>query len=337
MGETRVVGVDLGGTHIRAVLADERGRILKRREVRTLAAEGLPAVLDRIIATVREVCAGEPIATIGIGAPGPIDSAAGLVSTPPNLPGWVNVPLGIIVQEAVGIPTFLGNDANVAALGEFAFGAGKDVQHLIYITVSTGVGGGVIVAGMPLEGQRGAAGEIGHTIVEPEGPVCSCGGRGHLEALVSGTAIGRQAREEIAAGRASLATELARDNPNGVTARIITQAAERGDALALELLARAGRRLGYAVTNLVHIFNPQMVAIGGGVSVAGENLLGPMRETVLEGVMPVFTEDLQMVRASLGTDAGIYGALALALRGAETLSRNEGKGERGKAKGAAVL
>ncbi len=319
--ERLVVGVDLGGTHIRAVLANEQGRILDRAQVRTYAAEGLPAVLDRIITTVRRVAEGVPgVAAVGIGAPGPIDSRSGVVSNPPNLPGWVNVPLGRIVEETVGIPTFLGNDANVAALGEFAFGAGKDVQHLIYITVSTGVGGGIIVDGKLLEGQRGAAGEVGHMVVEPGGPLCSCGGYGHLEALVSGTAIGRQACEAIEAGRWSIATELACDNPNGVTARIITEAAKQHDELALELLAQAGRRLGYAVINLVHLFNPQMVAIGGGVSVAGEHLLGPMREVVLDGLMPVFKQDLQMVTASLGTDAGIFGTVALALQGAEQLA-----------------
>jgi glucokinase len=319
LGETRVIGVDLGGTHVRGVVADEQGRFLDRCEVRTLAAEGLEAVLGRITSVVRELCAREPrVSAIGIGAPGPIDSRAGVVSTPPNLPGWVDVPLGRILQEAVGLPTFLGNDANLAALGEFEYGAGRDVRHLIYITVSTGVGGGIVVDGRLLEGQRGAAGEVGHMVVEPGGPLCSCGGYGHLEALVSGTAIGRQAREALQAGRSSLATELARGNPTGVTARVITEAGKQGDALAVELLTRAGRRLGLAVINLVHLFNPQMVAIGGGVSVAGELLLGPMREVVLDGVMPVFKEDLQLVPASLGRDVGLFGAVALALRGAST-------------------
>ncbi len=321
MSEMRVIGIDLGGTHIRGVAADEQGRFLHRREVRTLAWEGLPAVLERIVGVVRDLCDLEPNAcAVGIGAPGPIDSEMGVVTTPPNLPGWVNVPLGRIVREAVGLPTFLGNDANLAALGEFEYGAGKDVQHLIYITVSTGVGGGIIVGGKLLEGQRGAAGEVGHMVVEPEGPLCSCGGYGHLEALVSGTAIGRQAREALADGRTSIAIELAKGNPGGVTARIITDAARQNDDLAVELLAQAGRKLGYAVISLVHLFNPQMIAIGGGVSVAGERLLGPMREVVLDGVMPVFKEDLQMVPASLGRDVGLFGAVALGLRGAATLA-----------------
>lgn len=326
MNGTKVVGVDLGGTQIRAVLADERGNLLRRLGCDTLASEGPAAVLDRIVAAVREVTAGASgVASIGIGAPGPIDSSAGVVTTPPNLPGWSNVPLGSIVEQSTGIPAVLGNDANLAALGEFTFGAGREVQHLIYITVSTGVGGGIIIAGRLLEGQRGAAGEVGHMVVEPGGPLCNCGGHGHLEALVSGTAIGRQAREAVASGAPTMLADLARGNVEGITARTVTEAATLGDTLAIELLTHAGRRLGYAVTNLVHLFNPQMVAIGGGVANAGALLLKPMRDTVLAGreLLPVFKEDLKLVPASLGRDVGLYGAVALALREAGTAMSNQ--------------
>ncbi|MEJ7652302.1 MAG: ROK family protein [Chloroflexia bacterium] len=157
---------------------------------------------------------------------------------------------------------------------------------------------------------------MGHTIVELDGPICSCGKRGHLEALVSGTAIGRQARAAVAAGRQSVIPALAEGNLNGVTARIATQAAFQGDELALELFERAGRTLGRSVVNVIHILNPEMVAIGGGVSTAGEYLLGPMREVVMAELMPVFKEDLQIVIASLGRDVGLYGAVALAVRNA---------------------
>ena len=309
------MGVDLGGTHIRGVLADEAGSFIERRHVRTEADEGLPAVLGRIVGMVSELCGVRPgVVAIGIGAPGPIDSQAGVVSTPPNLPGWVDVPLARIVQDEVGIPAFLGNDANVAALGEYSFGAGKEVRHLVYITASTGVGGGIIVDGKLLEGQRGAAGEVGHMVVEPGGELCSCGGRGHLEALVSGTAIGRQARAALEAGCQSIVAGMGRENPSGVSGRIVTEAAKLGDPLAVELVARAGERLGYAVINLVHLFNPRMVAVGGGVSLAGERFFDPMRRVVLDGLMPVFKQDLQLVPASLGPDAGLYGSVALALR-----------------------
>lgn len=309
MSQLRVIGIDLGGTLIRGVLADGAGQFLERRETETHAHQGPAAVVARIVSMVNELRT-DAVAAIAVGAPGPIDSGAGVVTDPPNLPAWKNVPLASRVQAEIGVPAYLGNDANLAALGEFTFGAGRDVRHLIYMTVSTGVGGGIIVDGVLLEGQRGAGGEVGHMIVQPGGPRCSCGGYGHLESLVSGTAIARQAREALASGRTSSLTGAS----GNVTARRVAYAAAAGDALAMELLHQAGRNLGYAVTSLVHLFNPQMVAIGGGVSQAGELLMSPVRETVLGGLMPVFREDLQLVRASLGRDVGLYGAVALALR-----------------------
>ena len=300
---------------MRAVLADEHGNLLKRAQVDTLAHEGLHAVVGRIAALIKEVSAGAPgVAAVGIGAPGPIDSKAGVVSEAPNLPGWVDVPLARIIRDRLGLTAYLANDATLAALGEFTYGAGEAVRHLIYITVSTGVGGGIVIDGQLLEGQRGAAGEIGHIVVEPEGPLCGCGGRGHLEALISGTAIASQARAAVSSGERSLVLELAGRHPDAITAWLVTAAAQEGDPLAIGLLAAAGRRLGYAMINLIHIFNPQMVAVGGGVANAGDLLLGPAREIVAGGLMPVFKEDLAIVPASLGGDAGLYGGIALALQ-----------------------
>ncbi len=311
----RVVGVDLGGTNVRAVLADERGNFLERRETRTRAEEGPTAVVGRIVQLVREVSEGaaRPSA-IGIAAPGPIDSRARVVSNPPNLPGWESVPLGRLVQERVGVPAFLGNDANIAALGEFTYGAGREAQHLIYITVSTGVGGGIISDGELLEGHLGAAGEVGHMVVDPEGPICNCGLRGHLEGLASGTALGRQAREAVAAGRPTLMVKLTGGGADAITARTVSEAAARGDELGLELMTGAARWLGYAVISLVHLFNPQVITIGGGVSKAGDLLFQPLREVVFAGLLPVFKEDLRIVPAGLRGDAGLAGAVALALR-----------------------
>ena len=308
-----VIGVDLGGTLIRAALSNRRGEIVDRREIRTLADEGVSAVLDRIIGLVEALHEQSPgVSAVGIGCPGPLDSRSGVVYSPPAFPGWHDVPLARMVQERTGILSSVGNDANVAALGEFEYGAGRGVRHLVYITVSTGVGGGVIVDGLLLEGRRGFAGEIGHTILEPEGPLCGCGGRGHVEALASGTAIARQAREALDGGRESIIGEIAGDE--GVTARTVAEAAERGDELGRELIRIAGHWLGYAMINMVHLFNPQVIVIGGGVSQSGELLLEPMRETLFDGLMPVFGEDLRIVPPGLGVDAGLYGAVALARR-----------------------
>ena len=180
MDGTHVVGVDLGGTYIRAALADERGALAARRKVETRAREGVSAVVDRIVRVVEEVGAGaqETVAAVGVGSPGPLNAKTGVVSSPPNLPGWRDGRLARILESRLGVPVRLGNDANVAALGEFAFGAGRGARHVIYVTVSTGVGGGIIADGRLLEGQRGAAGEVGHVIVEPGGPPCGCGNRG---------------------------------------------------------------------------------------------------------------------------------------------------------------
>jgi glucokinase len=219
-----------------------------------------------------------------------------------------------MLEERLGIPVFLGNDANAAALGEFAYGAGRGYRHVIYITVSTGVGGGIISDGRLLEGQRGAAGEVGHVIVEPGGPLCGCGNRGCLEALISGTAIARQAREALVAGRESAIGGLAEADPHGVAAEVVVRAARGGDGLAGELLETAGRRLGTALLGLVHIFDPQVIVVGGGVTNAGELLMKPARDTMFAGLMPIFKEGLEVVPPDLGADAGLYGAVALARR-----------------------
>ena len=308
-----VVGVDLGGTYIRAALADEGGALLERRKVETLAREGVEAVVGRIVWAVEEV--SEPnVAALGICSPGPLSSRTGIVYSPPNLYGWSDVPLAGMLEDRLGIPVFLGNDANAAALGEFAYGAGRGYRHVIYITVSTGVGGGIISDGRLLEGQRGAAGEVGHVIVEPGGPLCGCGNRGCLEALISGTAIARQAREALAAGRESAIGSLAETDPHGVTAEVVVRAAREGDGLAGELLETAGRRLGTALLGLVHVFDPQVIVVGGGVTNAGELLMKPARDAMFAGLMPIFKEGLEVVPPELGADAGLYGAVALARR-----------------------
>lgn len=308
-----VVGVDLGGTYIRAALADERGVLVARRKVETLAREGIEAVVGRIVKAAEEVGVVDA-AALGICSPGPLSSRTGVVYSPPNLPGWRDVPLVEMLEERLGVPVFLGNDANAAALGEYAYGAGRGVGHMIYVTVSTGVGGGVISDGRLLEGRHGAAGEVGHVVLEPDGPPCNCGNRGCLEALVSGTAIARQAREAISAGRETSIEHLAETDPHGVTAEVVVRAARGGDDLAGELLQRVGRWLGLAFVGLVHLFDPQVIVVGGGVTNAGELLMKPTRDTMFAGIMPIYKEDLKVVPPDLGPDAGLYGAISLARR-----------------------
>jgi predicted NBD/HSP70 family sugar kinase len=198
---------------------------------------------------------------VGVGAPGPLDPEAGIIRGAWTLPGWEDVPLAGVIEERVGVAAIMGNDANVAALGELAYGAGRGAEHLVYLTISTGIGGGFVVGGKLLEGRRGAAGEVGHIVVEPCGPECSCGGRGHLEALASGTAIARQAREALSSGEDSILRKLSGGDPGRVTAELAHEAALAGDPLCIELIGAAGRRVGYTLVGLVHLFNPEVVVL----------------------------------------------------------------------------
>jgi glucokinase len=312
-----VIGMDLGGTYLRAALADQYGRVVLERRVETLAHEGREAVLERVVALLNEVkgeAGGRGVSAVGVGAPGPLDPDTGIVRRAPMLPGWEDVPLAGVIEERVGVAAVLGNDANVAALGELAYGAGMGAENLIYLTISTGIGGGFVAGGELLEGRRGAAGEVGHVVVEPGGPECSCGGRGHLEALASGTAIARQAREALSSGEDTILGKLSGGDSGRVTAELAHEAALAGDPLCRGLLGAAGRCVGHALVGLVHLFNPEVIVLGGGVTGAGELFWGPLRETLWGGLIPTFAEGLKLEKSALGDHAGLYGAAELALR-----------------------
>jgi glucokinase len=308
-----VIGVDLGGTQIRALRTDLAGEKAARAEQLTLAQQGPQAVVSRILETVREVMAGVPreeILGLGIGAPGPIDSA-GVVHDPPNLPGWKGVSLVDELAGPLGLPIYAGNDANLGALAEYRFGAGAGVDHLVYLNVGTGIGGGVISHGRMLTGWRGFAAELGHQTLDPDGPRCGCGQPGHLEAFASGPAIARDARKALEQGRSSTIPEHAK---GPVTAKSVAAAAMTGDALALELLHQAGYYLGLGLANLIHILEPQRILIGGGVSLAGELLLEPARQTVDQRLMSTVYRGVEILPAALGPDVGLMGAAALVMQ-----------------------
>lgn len=304
------VAVDLGGTHLRAALFTAEGAMLSRTRVRTEAERGPDAVIERIADVVREVMGtapGQSIMGVGVTAPGPVDEKRGVVASPPNLPGWADVPLAERLQALLGLPVFLGNDANLAALGEYRYGAGKGLDDIIYITVSTGIGGGIISNGRLLTGAHGMAAEIGHMPIVPDGPLCGCGQRGHLEALASGPNIAREAEAALKRGWPSLLAN--HDGP--LTAVEVVQAAQQGDATARHVLARAGHYLGVGIALLVHVFNPQRIIVGGGVSNAGDFLLEPARQSARDHVMKPYRDTFDIVPAALGDDAGLYGAGAL--------------------------
>jgi len=316
--EQLVIGIDLGGTKIATALVDGAGAILAYDYRETLGEEGPEAVVARMADAARAVMAEAAVdpaqvAAVGIGSPGPLDIEAGVVLDTPNLPGWEYVPLTQPIEEALGIKTFLENDANAAALGEHRFGAGRGTQHMIYVTVSTGIGGGLILDGKLYHGFNGMAGEIGHVTILPGGPLCGCGNRGHLEAVSAGPAIARQARERVARGAPTLIVNLAEGDPARITARLVAEAASQGDAVAQEILAEAMEYLGIAMANYVNIFNPRVIVIGGGLSNIGDALFEPVRRIIEERAFPVPAQSVRVVPAELGDKVGVLGAAAVAL------------------------
>ncbi|MDQ4078887.1 MAG: ROK family protein, partial [Chloroflexota bacterium] len=232
----------------------------------------------------------------------------------PNLPGWQNVALADELGERVSLPVWIGNDANLAALAEHRYGAGRGFNHLIYLTISTGIGSGFIVNDEMLLGAQGMAAEAGHVQIVPDGPICGCGNRGCVEALASGPNIAQEARARLRRGIPSSLSSLDH-NP---TPKDIVQAAREGDEMALDVLRQAGGYIGMAIANLVHLFNPQRIVIGGGVSNAGSLLFDPIRDTANERVMAGYQGTFDIVPAALGDNVGLLGAAALAF----TQSRN---------------
>jgi glucokinase len=298
---------DVGGTHIRT--ACFRTQSQKPVVVKRINTKGPGSPHERLMNLIAAIIPkDEEIAAITVAAPGPLDPYEGIVFEAPNIPSWTNLPLKKLIQERFNVPVAIGNDANLAALGEWRFGAGIGHRHLIYITVSTGIGGGVIIDNQLLLGTRGLAAELGHVTVIPDGPLCSCGQRGHLEAVSSGPAIAHWVEQELNQGIPSLLTT---NRP--ITAKEVSVAASQGDELAKAALARSGTFLGIVIADYLHIFNPSIVIIGGGVSQSGEAFFGPLRSAMSKHVISTkYLENLTLTTAALGDDVGLMGALALA-------------------------
>lgn len=307
--------VDLGGTKIITAIVLPDGKMISRNYCLTLAHEGSKAVIDRILSTVNGVLSKAKLKVsdlcgIGVAAAGIIDAENGVITTSPNLPGWRNVPLRHILAHEFSSTTHIINDASAAALGEHCFGAGKYVDNLVYLTVSTGIGGGIIAGGRLYLGTDGCAGELGHMTIESRGPKCSCGNSGCLEVLASGTAIGKEAVRRLEKGEKSFIREIVEGKLEEVTAKTVALAAKQGDILACEIIAQAANYLGIGLANLVNIFNPEVIVIGGGVSKMGEVLLKPTRKVVRERAFRLPAHTVRIVRSRLGDYAGIIGAAA---------------------------
>ena len=310
------IGVDLGGTKIATGLADRHGKILARQIVPTIASEGAEAVIRRISETIHRVMADsgvrrETVVGIGICCPGPLDPETGVVFIAPNL-NWRDVPICDRLAAEFGLPVNLENDANAAALAELWFGAGRDVSSLLYMTVSTGVGGGIILDGEILHGKNFTAGEIGHSIVMArDGHLCGCGQRGCLEAVSSGTAIANAVRRAAAAGRPTGVLALVNDLSD-IDAKTVAEAAAKGDAVAQEALDEAFLYLGTFIVSMLNVLNIEKVVLGGGVSKL-ETMLPALRAIVSERMAQVPARNTPIVAAETGENVGILGAVGLML------------------------
>lgn len=300
MSNAQAIGIDIGGTRLRVALVDDTGQIQMRAETRTLAAAGPAAVVDQVAELVARVAPGHSalgLAGAGISCPGPLDTVRGVALGVPTLTGWVNVPIAAMIADRLGLPARLENDGIAAAHGEWRFGAARGLQHMVYITISTGIGGGVVVDGRLLHGRLGMAGHVGHVTIERDGLLCACGNRGCWEAYASGTAF---ARRIAARGGRWL----------GAEAREVFAAAGGGDAEALDMTAEEADLLGIGIANLLHLYSPQIVVLGGGVSNGFALMEAGIRRRIALNAMPAF-RDVPVIVAGLGENAGLVGAAAL--------------------------
>jgi glucokinase len=302
------VAVDIGGTHIRAA-AYESDNIIPLTHKRTRSRAKEPGTFDRLVEVIESAWPEDrKVAAVSMASPGPLDPATGVVLATPNIPEWVNFPLTEKLSAHFGVPAYLDNDANLAALGEWKFGAGRGHHDLLYLTISTGIGGGVIINDSLLHGYHGLAAELGHVVVLAGGPTCSCGFRGHLEALAAGPAIVRYVREQLESGTKSELSDV-----EALNAYEVAEAAKRGDTLAMSAYERAGEYLGIGVASFLHSFDPSIVIFGGGVSRSGPLLFEPFEASLRTHVFNSrYLENLVITTAALDDDAGLLGALALA-------------------------
>ncbi len=310
-----VLGIDIGGTNLVVGAVAEDGSALHAlKSEPTRSEEGSDAVLRRlgkmgraVIAETQALVPGAAFRGAGVGAPGPLDTKRGIVLLTPNL-GWKNLPLRQLMQDGLGVPAAIDNDANCAVLGEWWMGAARGARQVIGITIGTGIGGGIIVDGRLYHGASDCAGEIGHTTVEVNGRRCKCGNYGCLEAYASGPAIARRAVEAIEAGQPSKLPDYVEGALEKITAQTVYQAAHDGDELAEEVVSDTAKFLGAGIANMINIFNPEIVVVFGGVTYAGEHLFGPLKREVARRAFKPAVAVCRIVPAELVGTAGVYGA-----------------------------
>ncbi len=310
------IGVDLGGTYTKLALVDKNGKIRCRAKLFTPSYKTKEALLTAIVAEIGAILKEnrlsiKDLAGVGIGVPGLVAFKRGLVYCLTNVPGWKNVALKKILEAKLRIPVLVDNDVNLMALGENRFGAGQGAKNLVCITLGTGVGGGIIIDGNLYRGASSAAGEVGHMPLKEEGLGCNCGSFGCLERYVGNRYIVDEIKDKIKSGRPTKIRALVKGDLSLITPEIISQAAKKNDALAIECWQTVGRRIGVTLAGVVNLLNPERIIIGGGLANAGEILFKAIRDTVSERALPVSKGAVKIVKARLGNDAGMIGAAAL--------------------------
>jgi len=327
--------VDVGGTNVRMGIVTPDGRILKKVEYPTDITRGSLGMMKELTSRLKDFIPEEsgkshPEIRIGIGIAGPVDQKRGVLIAPPNLPGFDGFPLREFLQKEIPFPIIIENDANAFTLGEGWMGAARGLLHYCGMTLGTGVGGGIVVGGEIIHGAAGMGGEVGHMVLNPKGPLCGCGGRGCLEAYASGSGIRRMALEANKKGKGKKILKKDRGDIKKVTSEEVFQAARMGDQVALKIFNEMGRYLGLGLVNLIHLFNPEKIVIGGKVSKAWDYFIGSATEVVALRAMKGQRDRVQIVQAECGDDAGVLGAAYVAL---PPSPRPLPRGERGRVRG----
>ncbi|MDE2216802.1 MAG: ROK family protein [Planctomycetota bacterium] len=309
-----VIGIDLGGTNLKAGLVDKGGKITHRLSIKTNYNADPQAISNQIFELIYEIIKEahvkkSDIIGVGLGSPGLIDKKGDTIIFSPNLPRWRNIPIKLLVTERFNTPCVLENDANAAAWGEKWVGAGKDVSSLVMLTLGTGIGGGIVIGNKLWRGANNVAAEIGHMIIQMDGPKCSCGNNGCIEAYASATAMVRRFKELLKSGVSSSLKDS-----REITAKIINDAAFQGDKASLDVIEETGRYLGIALVNIMHILNPEMIVLTGGMIGSGELLMNPIRQVTKQKAFEASYKDTKIVFSQLGNDAGIIGAAGCLLK-----------------------
>ena len=314
-----VAGVDIGATSIDVVLSDFSGNMIARYGESAIVREGPLPILNKVSEIINRIILEngmdpEKLTGIGIGVPGPVDFLLGTVLSPPIMPGWDRFPIIATLQESFPLANIvIDNDVNVMALGEVTLGAARGIENLIFLKIGTGIGAGIICGGRIYRGSNGCAGDVGHICADKNGPICSCGNTGCLEAVASGPAIAERGKNFAISGNSPILNKYLDLNGGTMRAEDVGDAAREGDLIAIEIIRTSGEMIGDVLASLVNFYNPSMIVIGGGVSNIGNLLLSSIRQGVLNRSLPLATRDLRIVFAAIGPDAGVTGAVSLAL------------------------